>query len=210
MVFERPVCVAQNPCVRVVVRTWELSKVHVTVAPSGMVNVEEALTPPTTVGVPKGFVPSIVQREASSFQPAGGVNSPTEYVPVCTWMAPLVPVPFPKPSGVVVMGDTVKPTVSKLKVAVPPLLNLLTMMKFVSPMIEPLVCSPVAGTGLPRESVPWPSANQELVPRPAVKVHAKSVEAPTASVVAPPVKLAQAPPPVTFTPLSALLPVLVS
>src|SRR5215472_15828986 len=76
--------------------------------------------------------------------------------------------------------------------------------------MAPAVCSPAAGTGLPSESRPWPSANQVLTPRAALKVQVKFVEAPTARVEAPPEKLAQAPPPETLTPVRAELPVLVS
>ena len=58
----------------------------------------------------------------------------------------------------------------------------------VRPVTLPATCSPVAGTGLPSESVPWPSPDQAL-PRPStVNVQVKSVDAPAASVVAPPVK----------------------
>src|SRR5512142_1960815 len=69
-----------------------------------------------------------------------------------------------------------------------------------SPGVEvvmlPATCSPVDGTGVPNWSVPWPSAVQEYVVPGlvAVKVQVKSVEAPAARVVAPPVKLAQLPP----------------
>ena len=58
--------------------------------------------------------------------------------------------------------------------------------------------------------MPLPVAFHELVPAAAVKVQVKLVEAPAASVVAPPLKLAQDPPPVTLTPLSEVVPVLVS
>src|SRR5580765_8177711 len=58
--------------------------------------------------------------------------------------------------------------------------------------------------------MPWPKAFQALAPAVIVKVQVKSVEALAARVVAPPVKLAHLPPPVTFTPLSEAVPVLVS
>src|SRR5207247_1297294 len=118
-------------------------------------------------------------------------------------MFPVVPAPFPKTSiGWVVIGGTVKPEPddSKVKICTPPLLSLLTLMKLVSPVTEPAACSLVGGAALLSESSPWPSAVQPLGPSPAVNVQEKSVEAPAASVFAPPVKPeVQTTPPVTLT-----------
>src|SRR4051794_4395962 len=69
----------------------------------------------------------------------------------------------------------------------------------VGPATLPAACSPVAGTAAFSESSPCPSADQALAPAVAVNVQVKSVDAPTASVVAPPVKEAHFPPPLTLT-----------
>src|SRR5262249_42947681 len=80
-VFASPVCVAQNPCVRVVWEANELSKVQVTVVPRGMLNAQLRAIPPTTVAVPNGLFPSTEQKEAVSDQLAGGADSVTPYEP---------------------------------------------------------------------------------------------------------------------------------
>src|SRR5262245_49815160 len=81
----------------------------------------------------------------------------------------------------------------------------------VRPVTLPSACSPVDGTGLPCESVPWPSADQALAPALAVKVQVKSCDAPTArEAMLAGVKLVHLPPPETLTLVSGSLPVLVS
>ena len=80
----------------------------------------------------------------------------------------------------------------------------------VRPVTLPSACSPAGGTGCAELVGPVAVREPGLVPGVAVKVQVKLVEAPGASVVAPPVKLAHLPPPVTFTPVSEVVPVLVS
>src|SRR5262249_62260244 len=69
---------------------------------------------------------------------------------------------------------------------------------------------PADGVCSPTSSVPCQSANQERAPPSSPTRRFTALEAPAARVVAPPVKLAHLPPPVTLTPVSEVVPVLVS
>src|SRR5579864_937528 len=125
-------------------------------------------------------------------------------------MAAKIAVAVPPLVVSVKLAGTSAPVAVNWNAPLPPTVCFTTTSLESKPSTLPDWLSFVAGAGLPSESVPWPRADQALGPAAAVNVQVKSCEAPAASVTLAGEKLAQAPPPVTFTLVSGPLPVLVS